>query len=175
MWRHTLLIITYDEHGGFYDHVMPPLAEIRTLDPQVSDPEPTPRTAGPPAPVKTYYGVRVPTFVVSPWCPAGKGPDIVLDHCSIAKTILARFLGDAKPFLSDRVHLSRTFDAFLSAPEPRMDVPPSPLIVWHEHDHLHELQAGRAITTAPLFRRDMMRANVDFHELTGTVARLLGR
>ena len=29
LWRKTMLIITYDEHGGFYDHVVPPIAEGR--------------------------------------------------------------------------------------------------------------------------------------------------
>jgi phospholipase C len=52
-WEKTLLIITYDEHGGFYDHVPPPAAA------QVS-PE-LPKTTG----------LRVPTFVVSPWIKRG--------------------------------------------------------------------------------------------------------
>jgi hypothetical protein len=48
-WAKTLLIIVYDEHGGFYDHVPPPTAT------KVS-----PESLG-------TYGVRVPAFVVSPW------------------------------------------------------------------------------------------------------------
>jgi len=48
-------------------------------------------------------GLRVPTFIVSPWVPVGKGPDVTLDHCSIVKTILARFCGVERWFLSDRV------------------------------------------------------------------------
>ena len=30
LWQKTMLIITYDEHGGFYDHVIPPIADVRT-------------------------------------------------------------------------------------------------------------------------------------------------
>ena len=60
------------------------------------------------------YGVRVPTFVISPWTMRGKGPRLVLDHCSILKSVLARFWGGEKPFLSDRVNASHSFDAFLT-------------------------------------------------------------
>ena len=118
----TLLIITYDEHGGFYDHVVPALAEARSLPPVAGgghDGAGRHRTAG--AGQRDHaVRVRVPTFVVSPWVPAGKGPDIVLDHCSILKTVLARFCAAGQPFLSDRVHASHSFDAFLSAAEPRL-------------------------------------------------------
>lgn len=56
-WEETAFIITYDEHGGFYDHVVPP---------QVDVPRPDDRTA------KSGFefnrlGVRVPHIVVSPW------------------------------------------------------------------------------------------------------------
>jgi hypothetical protein len=53
-WNKTLLLITYDEHGGFYDHVPPsPAAKI-----------------SPELPVTTH-GVRVPAIVISPWGAAG--------------------------------------------------------------------------------------------------------
>src|SRR5207247_6110256 len=48
VWPKMLLVITYDEHGGFYDHVAPPAAE---------DDDPGFRG----------YGPRVPAIVVSPW------------------------------------------------------------------------------------------------------------
>ncbi len=48
-WERTLLIVFYDEHGGFYDHVAPHQA-----------PDDDPRMFG-------RYGVRVPTLIVSPW------------------------------------------------------------------------------------------------------------
>lgn len=52
-WEKTLLIITYDEHGGFFDHVAPP-----------------PATKVRPEAAETY-GLRVPTFVISPWIRGG--------------------------------------------------------------------------------------------------------
>jgi Phosphoesterase family/Ricin-type beta-trefoil lectin domain-like len=49
-WEKTMLIVIYDEHGGFYDHVPPPRAA----------------KVSPELPVETL-GVRVPAFVISPW------------------------------------------------------------------------------------------------------------
>ncbi|WP_280155547.1 alkaline phosphatase family protein [Piscinibacter sp. XHJ-5] len=171
MWKKTLLLITYDEHGGFYDHVVPPLAEARSRPPVVDGiGTSTSRAFEVPATVATRYGVRVPTFVVSPWVPAGKGPDTVLDHCSIVKTVLARFC-PGRPFLSDRVHASRSFDAFLSATTPRLSVPRPPAL-----KPLPLALAGPArIVTPPISRKQMRAGPVGYHELTGMLARLLGR
>lgn len=64
-WNETLLIITYDEHGGFFDHV---------TTPYVSVPNPDGNTG--PAPDFFKFdrlGVRVPTIMVSPWIKKGTG------------------------------------------------------------------------------------------------------
>src|SRR5262249_18151794 len=106
----------------------------------------------------------------------------VLDHCSILKTIIARFLGARRhrghefyytyPFLSDRVRASRSFDAYLSAAEPRLDVPASPEMVPLARQ---APPRDRAIITPVLSRAQMRRGNVNFHDLTGRLARQLGR
>ena len=161
VWAKTLLLITYDEHGGFYDHVVPPLADLRQA------------TAKPA--VLTPYGVRVPMFVVSPWVPAGKGPDLTLDHCAILKTILARFCPVGPPFLSDRVAASPSFNAFLSASAPRLVAAPAAAV------QARAASASRTpgLTSKPVLQ-PMSRASVrahgaDFHDLTGMLARMLGR
>jgi phospholipase C len=173
LWRETMLVITYDEHGGFYDHVIPPVADVRERPLVVIDPE-----AGggaeqvTSATLLTNYGLRVPTFVVSPWVPAGKGPDIVLDFCSILKTIVTRFCGQDRPFVSDRVDASLSLEAYLSEVEPRMNVPKSPDLLPLDD----EARVVRpTIDTRPISRREMQSGNVDYHELTGMLARLLGR
>ena len=173
VWKRTLLIITYDEHGGFYDHVIPPIAEIRLRPPVATDGGPAGPAPFTPATVSTPYGVRVPTFVVSPWVPAGKGPDIVLDHCSILKTILARFCGQSRPFLSDRVHASRTFNSYLTETAPRLGVSAPPDLPPLPPDE--PIRRGGVIVTEPVFNRQMRAGNVDAHELMGMVARMLGR
>jgi len=72
-WDRTLLVIFYDEHGGFFDHVPPPEA--------IDD---DPQTFG-------RYGVRVPALIVSPWVKPGSVSHTLFDHTSIIKTILLRF------------------------------------------------------------------------------------
>jgi phospholipase C len=71
-WDRTLLVVTYDEHGGFYDHQPPP-----------RPPEPDP-------PFETL-GVRVPAFLVSPFVEPCTVSHRQLDHTSITRTILERF------------------------------------------------------------------------------------
>jgi hypothetical protein len=121
------------------------------------------------------YGVRVPTFVVSPWTHQGKGPSITLDFCSILKTVLARFAGDDKPFLSDRVHASQTFESFLTAPQPRMDVPPSPTLADLPVEVPRLAPGASAIDTPYLSRKRMREGPVESHDLLGHLARMLGR
>jgi phospholipase C len=192
LWSKTLLIITYDEHGGFYDHVIAPLAEALF---QPSTPVARGDMGTIASSMTIRYGLRVPTFVVSPWTPAGKGPDMVLDHCSILKTITARFLAKRRhgtstnprgadlsgghgtvyytaPFLSDRVQASRSLDAYLSCTEPRLDVPASPTL---ESLARERPPYDRAIITEVLSRAQMRRGDVDFHALTGWLARQFGR
>jgi phospholipase C len=57
-WSRTLLVITYDEHGGFFDHIPPPGT------PAAADPSPLPRITPEGA---DHLGIRVPAFLVSPW------------------------------------------------------------------------------------------------------------
>ena len=78
-WSKTMLVITYDEHGGFYDHVEPPGTPPRADGPKDDDPN------------LNRYGVRVPAIVVSPWVPPGQVSHIIYDHTSILRTILLRF------------------------------------------------------------------------------------
>jgi phospholipase C len=86
-WEKTLLIITYDEHGGFFDHV-PPAPAVKV------SPEMLPTT-----------GVRVPCFVVSPWVKGSTvfGSDTLhFDHTSILKTIARRFMSNNLPYMGAR-------------------------------------------------------------------------
>ncbi len=79
-WKDTLLIYTYDEHGGYYDHVQPPGA----LPPDDIPPKLQP---GDPAGGYDMYGPRVPTIVVSPRSKPGGVSDRIYDHTSILATI----------------------------------------------------------------------------------------
>jgi phospholipase C len=71
-WAKTLLIVTYDEHGGFYDHVPPP----KTVDDH---------------PEFQQLGFRVPAFVIGPTVKKGYVCKKTLEHVSVASTLATRF------------------------------------------------------------------------------------
>jgi len=110
-WNKTMLVIVYDEHGGFYDHVPPPQAP----------------KASPELPIDTL-GVRVPAFVITPWVARGTvfGDDhLVFDHTSLLKTIVRRFLPDRPPYLGARYAAANDLSAVLTdTAQPNLKFPP---------------------------------------------------
>jgi phospholipase C len=84
-WDQTLLIITYDEHGGLYDHVPPPANAV--------PPDNSPGEFGFDF---RRFGVRVPAVLVSPLIPPGTifnvpAGGMPIDHTSVLKTIEVRW------------------------------------------------------------------------------------
>jgi phospholipase C len=83
-WHRTLLVWTYDEHGGYYDHVPPP--------PAIKPDNVAPRLG--PGDIKggyDIYGPRVPAVVVSPYARPHAVTNVVHDHTSILATIEAKW------------------------------------------------------------------------------------
>src|SRR5262245_47334304 len=79
-WPKTVLIWTYDEHGGYYDHVAPPPAiKPDNIKPGVD----VPGITG----AYDRYGFRVPTVIVSPFARKNYVSHLVHDHTSILKLI----------------------------------------------------------------------------------------
>ncbi len=80
-WPATALFFTYDEHGGYYDHVPPPPAPIPDdIAPRITSPPDQPGAFD-------RYGMRVPGFVISPFARADYVSHVVHDHTSILKFI----------------------------------------------------------------------------------------
>jgi phospholipase C len=79
-WHRTMLVWTYDEHGGYYDHVAPPPA----IPPD--DIPPALTSANEPGGYDRY-GFRVPTVVMSPYSKPHFVSHTVYDHTSVLKTI----------------------------------------------------------------------------------------
>ncbi len=110
-WNSTLLVITYDEHGGLFDHVKPPA----TVNP------------GDKPPGSTLFnferlGVRVPAVLVSPYIPPGTIINRVFDHTSFIATARKVFLGNSSTaFLTERDRQANTFEDFLTLSSPRTD------------------------------------------------------
>ena len=104
-WDRTLLLITYDEHGGFFYHVPPPAA--------INVEQGLPPTCG----------LRVPTFVVSPWVAPGSlfghdataagGSALHFDHTSILKTIARRFMATDPPYMGPRFAAANDLSAVI--------------------------------------------------------------
>ncbi|XP_010938556.1 non-specific phospholipase C2 [Elaeis guineensis] len=123
-WNQTLLIITYDEHGGFFDHVPTPVGGVPSPD-DVVGPDPFDFTFD-------RLGVRVPTILVSPWIEKGTvihGPNGVpsptseYEHSSIPATV-KKIFDLPSPYLTKRDAWAGTFEGIvLSRTGPRTDCP----------------------------------------------------
>jgi phospholipase C len=115
-WAGTLLILCYDEHGGFYDHVAP--APAADTDPAFRQ-----------------YGVRVPAMVICPWVAPASVHHGVLDHTTIIKTILLRFCRSAAgqiPDMGQRVGAAAHLGALLSQAQarPAPAIPDTAIAQW---------------------------------------------
>jgi phospholipase C len=76
-WRTTMLVITYDEHGGYYDHVPPPVALAPDAIPPLTQPGQSAYDGF------ARYGFRVPAIVVSPYAKRDHVSHVLYDHTSI--------------------------------------------------------------------------------------------
>lgn len=119
LWKKTLFIITFDEHGGTYDHVDPGWNHAI---------EPGDGLYGSDGFRFDRYGVRVPTLLISPWIPEktvfrSADPTLKYDHTSIIATLLKwQGVDPAGAGLWDRVARAPTFEDVL-ADVLRTDVP----------------------------------------------------
>jgi phospholipase C len=84
-WEHSLLIWTYDEHGGYYDHVVPPAAiKPDSIAPHVPPGQPAYNGFA-------QYGFRVPCAVVSPWARPRYVSHQTMDHASVCALVEAKW------------------------------------------------------------------------------------
>ncbi len=111
-WKSTLLIVTFDEHGGTYDHHAPAWG---ALNPGDIDSLKSPFDFH-------LYGVRVPTLLISPYTPPGTvfrqplNSKYPFDHTSILATLLRwQGLDPAKAGLWNRVTAAPTFEGVFSS------------------------------------------------------------
>jgi len=139
-WNSTLLVVTYDEHGGLYDHVSPPMKGVPNPDGKVA--------VDPPFKFERL-GIRVPTILVSPWVQKGtlihEPASSHYDHTSFSATLKNMF--DLPNFLTKRDAWAAPFDhVWQTLEEPRIDCPLTldvPLPAERE-------TTGRAVGDAPM-------------------------
>ena len=115
-WPKSLLIVIWDEHGGFYDHVAPPVA--------VAPGDPTLHGS-----MNRFgfdfkqYGVRVPAVIVSPLIPKGTIDHRLYDHTSVLATLHSLFL--TEPLTERDKNANSLEDLILKLEKPRTDTPAS--------------------------------------------------
>ena len=120
LWKKSVLIVTYDEHGGFYDHVVPPSTNVANPDGLTSPGD------GDPSFAPTFdfkrLGIRVPAVIASPWVKAGRVDSTLYQHTSVLATLRKTFnLGDP---LTERDKNANSFEAlFDELNQPRDDAP----------------------------------------------------
>jgi phospholipase C len=111
LWASTALLIVYDEHGGIFDHVIPPACTPDQFTATAND-----TGTGQPF-AFDRLGVRVPAILVSPWIPKGTIVSRVFDHASIPATVTKFFLGDYSP----RSPRETSADVFIEPQGPAVD------------------------------------------------------
>ena len=114
-WSSSAMFLTYDEHGGFYDHVVPPSAPVPDNIPPMLQPG---DTAG----AFDQYGVRVPVAVISPFAKANFVSHTVHDHTSILRFIEYRF---GLPTLTNRDANADPMLEFFDFQNPAFMTPPT--------------------------------------------------
>ncbi len=118
-WEKTLFIITFDEHGGCFDHVANPLPAATPPD-GVVIPYTDGTNGGSNFDFKRF-GVRVPAVLVSPWIKAGTICHTQFDHTSVIKTVANKWLGGQN--LTQRDLKAKDVSEVLSLATARTDTP----------------------------------------------------
>jgi len=133
-WKGTLMILYYDEHGGFYDHVAPPPVGYTT------------KGHNPHA--FSSMGPRIPAILVSPLIKPGTPSHLLLDHTSVLQLLVEKFGAPGESW-SDTVtqrkqagvrSLSEALNnpvPFAAPQEPDVPIPTTPVTL------------GKSLTTAP--------------------------
>ncbi|ETO31587.1 phosphoesterase family protein [Reticulomyxa filosa] len=146
VWEDSLLLIFYDEHGGFFDHgfflfflkkctfscvhFIPLFFSLRSVPPPLAV-SPDGRVAEDVYPPFNFtrYGIRVPAVLVSPYIQKGSVGDrpdpgslSQYSHSSLPHTIREQFSPDYPPY-NDREDIALTFEQMLNLEYPRDDCP----------------------------------------------------
>lgn len=155
VWEQCLFILTYDEHGGFYDHVAPP---TNVPNPDGLNSPQRKQASYAPTFGFTRLGVRVPTILVSPWLAPGLD-QTVYEHTSILSTL--KEFHNLPRYLTKRDEASNSFAQMLQGqlslrtdtPD-KLPVPPPP--------GDDEVTAQGAAPLDPV-QRDILKGTVNLH------------
>lgn len=171
IWKHTLFVITYDEHGGLFDHVAPKIVESykKTTGTSVSASSATRLTRSISDQEDVILGLRVPTFLISPYVKKGSVIKTRLDHTSILKSILVRFCNEKRPFLSDRVKYANHFGPALTD-EYRTVATQSPILASFSNVR-RPTSLVKVDKFLPTTKEKLSNDDADFHEFMSFLSR----
>ncbi|MFJ4166146.1 alkaline phosphatase family protein [Microbacterium sp. NPDC089698] len=118
IWKSTLLIMTFDENDGYFDHVLPPFAEPGT-----------PGEYNGSTPIG--YGARIPTILVSPWTRGGWVGTETFDHTSLIRFLETWTTAIGTPAMSTTISawrrgISGDLTSAMDFAHPVIDVPSLP-------------------------------------------------
>lgn len=142
-WKRSLLVITYDENGGFFDHVPPP----KTVDSR---------------PDFRQLGFRVPTLVIGPSVKPGAVVSTTLEHVSIAATLRTRFDIES---LGERMDATNDLSACID-PE-RVGLPPGPMgkLPQLDLDRRRVVEASSRFTSQPGLDHALRNGHIPVHTI----------
>jgi phospholipase C len=116
VFNSTVFILTYDENGGFFDHVPPPIPPPGTPDEFVLG-------------LPIGLGARVPAIIVSPWTRGGHVCSEVFDHTSVLR-FLEKWTGVAEPNISAwRRNICGDLTSVFDFAHPNTNFPSLPAVV----------------------------------------------
>ena len=160
-WQRGMFVLTYDEHGGFYDHVKPPVV-------------PDNRASSNDEQNFGQLGFRVPSVLASPYAPRNYVDNTLYDHTSILRFLEWRFLGAPAQgpgrdgdnwFMTKRDRNAHNYGASLRAdnPDPQVDLdaPLAAVPVVSPNDCNHEQrlrEAGKDNQTNPIDLSDRLES-----------------
>jgi len=172
VFERSLLLITYDEHGGFYDHVPPPIGVPAPNDPRglIMRLIDFFRHRGKPRFDFTMLGPRVPTVIVSPYVAPGTIETRLHDHASIPATARALFAPQAPP-LTARDRWATPFHTLLTRGTPR-STEQMPNLSEYERDVTPLNLSGSTLTDSAPDAASRLRVHGHLRDFTNQAARV---
>jgi phospholipase C len=149
LWAKTLLLVTYDENGGFFDHVPPVTAPPGTPGEYVTAPAvPDPTEIGSPAisgPIG--LGFRVPMLILSPFSRGGFVSSDLFDHTSVLRFLETRFGAEVPNLSAWRRAAVGDLTSALNFKKPDQSIPNLPSTLQAVQQEIQECVANLAGTT----------------------------
>ena len=149
LWAKTVVLVTYDENGGFFDHVAPVTAPLGTPGEYVTAPAvPDPTVIGSPAITGPIgLGFRVPMLIISPFARGGFVSSDLFDHTSVLRFLESLFGAEVPNLSAWRRATVGDLTSALNFKRPDQSIPNLPVTLPAVQQVIQECAANLAGTT----------------------------